>query len=516
MEIKLLPREAADENLIRQRAIKKSRLKGVQDVHLLRRSIDARGSQPFFRLRLAVYAGESHQPEPALLDQLQEVHDAPEVIIVGAGPTGYFAALELIELGVKPIVFDRGKDVRARRRDLRAIQQEGIVNPHSNYCFGEGGAGTYSDGKLYTRSHKRGNIQKTLRLLVEHGAVSDILVDAHPHIGSNKLPKVVANIRETILRYGGEIHFNSLVTDFILQDGAMKGVVVNDEKEHLAPAIILATGHSARDIYQLLHRHGIAIEAKPFALGVRIEHPQPLIDRLQYGQSPREEGLPASSYRLVHQVKGRGVFSFCMCPGGLVVPAATAPGEIVVNGMSLSRRDSPYANSGTVVGVELEDLKPHEQEGAFAGLAFQRSVEQRMFAAGDGSQRAPAQRLTDFVKSKISSDLPTTSYIPGLFPAALHQLLPDSLYQRLREGVKAFGRKMKGYYTEEANVIGTESRTSAPLRIPRDRETYMHTEVAGLFPAGEGAGYAGGILSAAMDGQNIARAVGVYIGGREA
>ena len=354
VELKLLPAEAADEALVRQRAIQKSRFpeKDVKEVAIARRSIDARGQRPLIILRVDVYAGESYQPEPALLNKLKPVDEAPAVIIIGAGPAGYFAALELIELGLKPILFDRGKDVRTRRRDLRAIQQFGQVNPHSNYCFGEGGAGTYSDGKLYTRSHKRGNIYKAMKLLVEHGASSDILIDAHPHIGSNKLPNIVANIRETILHYGGEVHFDSHVTDFILEAGRMQGVLVNDATEHRAGAVVLATGHSARDIYYLLHRRGIRIEAKPYALGVRIEHPQPLIDRIQYHQSPREEHLPASSYRLACQVDGRGVFSFCMCPGGLVVPAATAPGEIVINGMSMSRRDSAFANSGTVVAVE--------------------------------------------------------------------------------------------------------------------------------------------------------------------
>ena len=397
--------------------------------------------------------------------------------------------------------------MRSRRRDLRAIQQFGEVNPHSNYCFGEGGAGTYSDGKLYTRSHKRGNIEKALKLLVEHGAAADILVDAHPHIGSNKLPKIVGNIRETIRHFGGEIHFDSQVTDLIIKDGEIKGVIVNDQEEQLAEAVILATGHSARDIYQLLAKKGVEIEAKPYALGVRIEHPQPLIDSIQYRQKPRERDLPAASYRLACQVNGRGVFSFCMCPGGLVVPAATAPGELVVNGMSMSKRDSPFANSGTVVAVEVEDLLPYQQHGIFAGLAFQQEIEQRMWQAGDGSQKAPAQRLTDFVNAKTSKNLPATSYIPGLFEAPLHELLPKSIFERLRQGVQQFGKQMKGYYTSEANVIGTESRTSSPIRIPRDRETYMHTSIHGLFPCGEGAGYAGGIISAAMDGQNVARAV---------
>jgi uncharacterized FAD-dependent dehydrogenase len=445
------------------------------------------------------------------MDAYGDVSDKPTVAIIGCGPAGMFAALELIELGLKPIIIERGKDVQSRRRSLRAIQQFGTVDPNSNYCFGEGGAGTYSDGKLYTRSLKRGNYQKSLNILAEHGAPSDILIDAHPHIGSNKLPKVVANMRETILRCGGEIRFGHRMTELERDDQDIRALIIlNPEGETYrleAEAYIMATGHSARDVYALLDRHNIRMEAKPFALGVRIEHPQTLIDQIQYRQPEREENLPASSYKLVTQVKGRGVFSFCMCPGGLVVPAATAPGEIVVNGMSLSRRDSPYANSGTVVAVELEDLKPYAKYGVFAGLEFQRDVEQRMFRAGDGSQAAPASRLTDFVKSKTSKDLPDTSYIPGLIPAPLHQILPQSIFSRLQQGVQDFGRKMRGYYTEEANVIGTESRTSSPVRIPRDRASYQHPDLPSLYPCGEGAGFAGGILSAAMDGQNVARAV---------
>lgn len=514
IELKLLPSEVNDPVALHRKAAKTCRLREDQiaDVRVLRRSIDARGPQPFFLLRVAVYSGESPTPEPALLAQLKPVGDARRVLIVGAGPAGYFAALELIELGLKPVLFDRGTDVRTRRRDLRDIQQFGKVNPNSNYCFGEGGAGTYSDGKLYTRSHKRGDIYKALRLLVEHGASDDILVDAHPHIGSNKLPNVVANIRETILHYGGEVHFDSKVTDLILHHGKIAGIVVNDTTEYFADAVILATGHSARDIYYLLDRKGIRIEAKPFALGVRIEHPQPLIDRIQYRQPERDPNLPASSYRLACQVNGRGVFSFCMCPGGLVVPAATAPGEIVVNGMSMSRRDSPFANSGTVVAVELEDLADFQQHGVFAGLEFQRQVEQAMFAAGDGSQRAPAQRLPDFVTGRLSPDLHATSYIPGLLSAPLHELLPAGIAERLRQGVQQFGKLMRGYYTADANVIGAESRTSSPVRVPRNPHTLMHEDATGLFPCGEGAGYAGGIISAAMDGENVARAVGRFLG----
>ncbi len=507
IELKLLPKEAAIEQVIQQKAAQQLRLQAseIADLRVVRRSIDARGTQPFFLLKVEVSIGAPFQSEPALLEGLKPVDGKQKVIIVGAGPAGYFAALELIEQGIQPIIFDRGTDVRTRRRDLRAIQQFGIVNPHSNYCFGEGGAGTYSDGKLYTRSHKRGDIYKVLKLLVEHGSSSDILADAHPHIGSNKLPNIVANIRETILKYGGEVHFDSFVTDFIIKNNQILGVVVNNEVEHLANAVILATGHSARDIYELLHRKNILIEAKPFALGVRIEHSQQLVDKVQYHQSPRDENLPASSYKLVSQVEGRGVFSFCMCPGGLVVPAATAPGEIVVNGMSMSRRDSEFANSGTVVAIEMDDLQPFAAHGVFAGLAFQKSVEQAMFQAGDGSQKAPSQRLTDFVNGKISATLPKSSYIPGLLSAPLHELLPPLIYKRLQQGVLDFGKKMRGYYTEDANVIGTESRTSSPVRIPREHDTYEHPQVKGLFPCGEGAGYAGGIVSAAMDGQNVAK-----------
>jgi uncharacterized FAD-dependent dehydrogenase len=515
IEVQVLPKDLENWEKIRQQAIKKSKLPENQiiDVRLAKRSIDARGRQPLFRVQVDLYINEAFEASQSILATYHKASKSKKCIIVGAGPAGYFAALELIELGIQPIIFDRGKDVRARRRDLKAIQIDGAVNPESNYCFGEGGAGTYSDGKLYTRAQKRGNILKTLRLLVEHGATTDILIDAHPHIGTNKLPQIVANIRESILQFGGEIHFNSKVTDFLIKDKKAIGVIVNEEKEHFADSVILATGHSARDIFKILHRRNITIEAKPFALGVRVEHPQPLIDSIQYRQAKREENLPASSYKLVCQVKERGVFSFCMCPGGLIVPASTAPGEIVVNGMSPSKRDSPYANSGTVVAVELEDLIAYEQFGVFAGIEFQKQVEQTMFGASDGTQRAPAQRMTDFIHRKTSTNLPDTSYIPGLISSDLHQLLPPFIYQRLRQGMIEFGKKMKGYYTEEANVVGIESRTSSPIRIPRNRETYMHEDIEAFFPCGEGAGYAGGILSAAMDGQNVAKGVLRYLEG---
>ena len=513
IEIKLSPKDASDESIIQRNIAQRIGVSPgeIKDWRILKRSIDARKKKVLVQLRIEITTDQPFEPEPRILDQLQSVEDKKKVIIIGAGPAGYFAALELIGLGLKPILFDRGKDVQTRRRDLRLIQQFGEVNPHSNYCFGEGGAGTYSDGKLYTRSHKRGNIYKILKLFVEHGASSDIMIDAHPHIGSNKLPKIVANIRKTIESYGGRVNFNAYVTDLIYHDGKVTGIQLNDSEEFFAEAVVLATGHSARDIYKLLFQKGIRIEPKPFALGVRVEHTQALIDKIQYGQSPRDEHLPASSYRLACQVGKRGVFSFCMCPGGLVVPAATAPGEIVVNGMSLSRRDSPFSNSGTVVSVELEDLIPYNKHGVFAGLEFQKMVEQTMFANGDGSQNAPAQRMTDFVKKKISKDLPASSYIPGLHPAPLHELLPKNIYDKLAKGVLAFGNKMKGYFTEEANMIGTESRTSSPIRIPRNKETLMHEDAEGLFPCGEGAGYAGGIISAAMDGQNVAKAVKRYL-----
>jgi len=474
---------------------------------LIKRSIDARGRVPVFNLRYEVATEDPLPAEPVYLEELKVPSISKTALIVGAGPAGYFAALELLSLGIKPIVLDRGKDVRLRRRDLRAIQQFGEVDPHSNYCFGEGGAGTYSDGKLYTRSHKRGDIYKVLKLFVEHGASPDILVDAHPHIGTNKLPQIVAAMRETIIAHGGEVLFGKYVTDFMLDKGQILGARCEDGSEYIADAVILATGHSARDIYYLLDRLGISMEAKPFALGVRVEHPQALIDKIQYRRSDRGPYLPPSSYSLTCQVAGRGVFSFCMCPGGLVVPSATAPGEIVVNGMSPSKRDSPFSNSGMVVSVENEDLKAYHQYGVFANLRFQQDVEQAVFRAGDGSQKAPALRMTDFISGRLSNSLTASSYIPGLYPAPLREILPNFIHDRIREALVVFGKKMKGYVTEEANVIATESRTSAPLKIPRDIESLMHPQVKGLFPCGEGAGYAGGIVSAAMDGMRVAQAV---------
>jgi uncharacterized protein len=520
IDLKLTPAEAADPLAVKAAAALCTGWAEAEiTVVTLRKSIDARSRQPYILLQVEVFYNEIPETEPPALANLRDVTNSEKVLIIGAGPAGYFAALELIAQGLKPIIIERGKDVQARRRDLKAIQQDGIVNPNSNYCFGEGGAGTYSDGKLYTRSIKRGDWWKSLKILVEHGANPDILVEAHPHIGSNKLPVIVAKMRETIENHGGEVHFNSLVTDFIIdKNQTLKGVIVNEKIEYLAKATILATGHSARDIYYLCYKKNVRLEEKSYALGVRIEHPQALIDTIQYRQTPRDILLPAASYKVVCQVPSqkmnvtKGVFSFCMCPGGLVVPAATAPGELVVNGMSMSRRDSPFANSGTVTSIETEDVQAFAKHGIFAGLEFQKAVEQNIWQAGDGSQKAGAQRITDFVNRKVSSTLPNTSYIPGLWSAPMHELLPKHIYARLREGVVQFGKQMRGYYTEDAQVIGTESRTSSPLRIPRDADTLMHPETIGLFPCGEGAGFAGGILSAAMDGQNVAVKVAAFLG----
>ncbi len=473
----------------------------LKDFSLIRRSIDARKSEVFFNLRFAPLDAVERIPVP-VFQALRK--DKSPVIIIGSGPAGLFAALRLLEHGIKPIILERGKDVRARRRDLRAIQQEGVVNPDSNYCFGEGGAGTYSDGKLYTRLKDKKAVRHILNILVHHGAHPDILIDAHPHIGSNKLPKIVAQLRKTILDHGGQIHFDTRVVDFEIRTGQIRSVIDRKGNSYPAKHVILATGHSARDIYYLLAHKGLRLEAKPFALGVRVEHPQALIDEIQYKQFPRHPNLPASSYRLSCQIEGQGIFSFCMCPGGLVVPAATSPGEIVVNGMSLSRRDSPYANSGIVCQIPSDWFNDGDP---FAPLRFQKSIEQKCFDAGDGGQSAPAQRLTDFVRSLRSNDLPKSSYIPGLFSAALHQILPEAVYRSLCAGLMRFAQKMPGYLTSEAVVIGTESRTSAPIRIPRNNITFMHEELKGLYPCGEGAGYAGGIVSAAVDGTKVAEAI---------
>jgi len=483
---------------------------------LTRRSIDARSRKVKVNVAIEIYSSERGATLLTYHNDYASVKNAPRVIIVGAGPAGMFAALKLIELGMKPIILERGKDVRARRRDLAAINKDHIVNPESNYCFGEGGAGTYSDGKLYTRSKKRGSWRRVLEIFVAHGANPDILVDAHPHIGTNKLPKIVAAIRDTILNADGEVHFNTKVEDFILDGDEMKGVVTEQGDRIEGEAVLLATGHSARDIFELLHQRNILIEAKPFALGVRVEHAQQLIDQIQYHCEDRGEFLPAAAYSLVSQIdyKGtkKGVFSFCMCPGGFIVPSATAPGELVVNGMSPSRRNSKFANSGIVVSVDHTDWKQFAHLGPLAGLAYQKSVEQRAFRMAGETQTAPAQRLVDFSTKRVSSTLLETSYQPGLASTDMHQVLPAPIAHRLRYAFKNFGRKMKGYFTNDAQIIGVESRTSSPVRIPRDRQTLEHPQVKRLFPCAEGAGYAGGIASAAIDGERCAEMIAELYG----
>lgn len=472
---------------------------------IVKRNIDARARNIYFVFRAEVYPDSIPDSIPVEFNY-KNVSDAKPVHIIGAGPCGYFAALKLIELGLKPILLERGKDVRDRRRDLKGIQQDGIVNPDSNYCFGEGGAGTYSDGKLYTRSDKRGSIQSVLNTLVAHGADPEIVIDVHPHIGSNRLPEIVANIRHTILKYGGEIYFNTRLEDIVIENNLLNKIVTNKDT-YPCTDVILATGHSARDIFLLLQNKNCTIDCKPFALGVRIEHPQQVIDQIQYKQNPRHAKLPAASYSLSCQIQGNGVFSFCMCPGGLIVPAATAPGELVMNGMSLSRRDSPFANSGFVCSVDAVDFKKYKHQNALQGMYFQKEVEQKMFDLGDGSQKAPAQRLRDFIEKRKSSDLPDCSYIPGIFSASLDKELPHTISERLRNAFLYFGERMSQFLHPDAILVAPESRTSSPVKIPRDPKTLMHPEINGLFPAGEGAGYAGGILSAAMDGQRVAQAV---------
>lgn len=509
IELTVPPEVASGDSILIRLVRKELRLKNSDKVEFkkIKSSIDARSKHVKVILKLEVYVNESTPLETELRINYKQVSGGKKVIIVGAGPAGYFAALELIENGLKPVIFERGKDVRSRRKDLRAIQQFSIVNPDSNYCFGEGGAGTYSDGKFYTRSHKRGSIEKALKILVEHGAKPDILYESRPHIGSNKLPGVVQSIRETILHFGGEIHFNSKMTDIIISKDTACGIIVNDGQEFVADAVILATGHSARDVFYLLKEKNILIEPKPFAIGSRIEHPQELIDEIQYKQKPRNRYLPAAAYSLVCQIRNRGVFSFCMCPGGLIVPSATAPGEIVVNGMSMSARDSRFANSGIVVSIEMQDMESYSSCGALSFMEFQKDIERKFFDTGDNSQRAPAQRMTDFVNGKLSEGSMKSSYIPGIYSGRLDELFPEKISLMLKAALVEFGKKMKGYFTSEGILVGPESRTSSPVRIPRNNLTYEHVTIKNLFPCGEGAGYAGGIISAALDGQNVARAI---------
>ncbi|WP_395046068.1 NAD(P)/FAD-dependent oxidoreductase [Flavobacterium sp.] len=509
--LQVTPEIAANENLLKEYLSKqiKVSVKDIQHISILKRSIDARQKAIKINLKVNIYLqGENFVEQKMQLPEYKDVSNSQEVIVIGAGPAGLFAALQLIELGLKPILIERGKDVRGRRRDLKAINVDHIVNEDSNYCFGEGGAGTYSDGKLYTRSKKRGDIDRILKLLVAFGATPDILVEAHPHIGTNKLPQIIQDIREKIIEMGGKVLFETRVMDILVKNNEVQGVVTQNGDTIVADKIILATGHSARDIFELLDRKKIFIEAKPFALGVRAEHPQSLIDQIQYSCDYRGEHLPPAPYSIVKQVNGRGMYSFCMCPGGVIAPCATSPGEVVTNGWSPSKRDQATANSGIVIELKLEDFKPFEKFGALAGMEFQKSIEQKAWHLAGETQKVPAQRMIDFTQNKVSSNIPKTSYVPGTTSVEMGQVFPDFLSQILREGFSEFGKSMKGYLTNEAILHAPESRTSSPVRIPRDEITLEHLQIKGLYPCGEGAGYAGGIISAAIDGEKCALKIG--------
>lgn len=515
IQLQLPPQTAFNEQLLKEEIAVQLSLKDTDTFYVqpVKRSIDARSRNIKINLTVNVYLNELPK-KFEFSPEYKSLHEKSKTtIIIGAGPAGLFAALRCLELGIKPIVFERGKDVQSRRRDLAAIHKEHIVNPESNYCFGEGGAGTYSDGKLYTRSTKRGDVEKILSTLVYHGASEEILIDAHPHIGTNKLPKIIAGIRETILKFGGEIHFESKLIDLTITSDTITEIKVeknNTCQIYPVEKIILATGHSARDIYELLHKKNILIEAKPFAMGVRAEHPQELIDRIQYHCGSLTEVaekriyLPAANYSLVQQVDGRGVYSFCMCPGGIIAPCATAQEEIVTNGWSPSKRNNPFANSGIVVGFDLKDFEPYKKHGPLAGLEFQKQLEHLAWIKGGKTQTAPAQRLQDFVSNKLSTSLPDCSYQPGIKSVMMNEVLGQLVGNSLQQGFKAFGNKMRGYLTNEAVVVGVESRTSTPVRIPRDKTTLQHPQITNLYPCGEGAGFAGGIVSAAIDGEKCA------------
>ena len=506
-QFQVSPEVAANENLLHQAVAKQLSIsvKDIQKVVVQKRSIDARQKAIKFNVKGQVFLqSESFIETEIQLPNYPNVSHKQEIIVVGAGPAGLFAALQLVELGLKPIVIERGKDVRGRRRDLKAINVDGIVNEDSNYCFGEGGAGTYSDGKLYTRSKKRGDVDRILELFVAFGATPEILVEAHPHIGTNKLPQIIQDIRDKIIECGGQVLFEKRVTDFRIKNNEIQGVVLQDGTVIESNKVILATGHSARDIFELLHKKDIFIEAKPFALGVRAEHPQELIDKIQYSCDFRGEFLPPAPYSIVKQVAGRGMYSFCMCPGGVIAPCATSPGEVVTNGWSPSKRDQATANSGIVVELKLEDFKPYTKFGPLAGMEFQKAIEQKAWQLAGSTQKVPAQRMIDFTQSKVSASIPKTSYVPGTTSVELGEVFPSFLTQTMREGFVQFGKSMNGYFTNEAILHAPESRTSSPVRIPRDNQSLEHVQIKGLYPCGEGAGYAGGIISAAIDGEKCA------------
>jgi len=531
LQLRILPEQAANEQSIKQYVAREKGwdVRTIQAVRTLKRSIDARQRTIFVNLTVRIYINELPTDNEYTETYYPMVDEGPEVIVVGAGPGGLFAALRLIELGCRPIVVERGKDVHTRKRDIARISREHTVDPESNYSFGEGGAGAYSDGKLYTRSKKRGSVEKILNVFCQHGASTSILSDAHPHIGTDKLPRVIENMRETIRRCGGEVHFETRMDRLIVEDSRIIGIETNTGRTLHGP-VILATGHSARDVYRHLHASGIAIEAKGIAVGVRLEHPAELIDQIQYhNKNGRGKYLPAAEYSFVTQVEGRGVYSFCMCPGGAVVPAASGPEQIVVNGMSASHRNSRWSNSGMVVEIRPEDISligngqvtndnspstfdiQHSTTHPLAMLHFQEQLEQQCWMQGNRRQTAPAQRMVDFTRKKLSYDLPSSSYSPGLISSPLHFWMPEFISSRLQRGFEHFGRTSRGFLTNEATVIGVETRTSAPVRIIRDRETLQHITVGGLFPCGEGAGYAGGIVSAAIDGERCAEAAAEFI-----
>jgi uncharacterized FAD-dependent dehydrogenase len=514
IQIKIPTTEGANEQLIRSLLAKEAGKKQNQitGFQIVKRSLDARSKYPHILLTSTVFIQEPFRPREGFQQPVRDVsRSSKSVLIIGAGPAGIFAALSLIRSGIRPILLERGKDIRARRRDLAILNKEGIINPESNYCFGEGGAGTYSDGKLYTRSNKRGNIQRILDLFVYFGAEDNILYEAHPHIGTNKLPGIIQAMRDYIIACGGLIHFNKKLTGWSESREKITELEAADGDRFHADAVILATGHSARDIFRLLNQKKKEIHAKPFALGVRVEHPQELINSIQYHyvreQGPRVIGLPPAAYQLVHTENNRSVFSFCMCPGGIIAPASTNDGELVVNGWSPSKRNNPFANSGIVVNVEEKDWQAFSGQGPLAAMYFQSAIEQKAFTLGGGSFRAPAQRLTDFTNGIISSSLPACSYTPGLQTANIPAIFPEDIGLALQQAFPAFGKKMKGYFTQEALIVATESRTSSPVRIPRDEETLTHPQLNNLFPCGEGPGYAGGIMSAAMDGERVAEKI---------